>query len=172
LESLILAGAAGLIVALVLALSAPVAVKVPRGRAGVAPATTTAGEVASKAAAAGVRTNSHALASAVAAATTTERRTRARSRCRLAFGDGGSGSRALGFLLRPFGGGGSTRGRELEGRGGTFLLGDLGGLLGIGKGQRVTSLMAASRGAASTTTTASILSALRLRVFKAAKGGS
>lgn len=59
----------------------------------------------------------------------------------------------LGFLVLGLGRARSVWAGELESRGGTFLLGELSRLFGVGKGQRVPPLMAAP-GAAATTATA------------------
>jgi hypothetical protein len=175
LESLILTGAAGLILTLVLALVAPVTVKVARGSAsmtatttGAAATTTTAREIIAEAATA-VCTNSHALTPAMTTAATAAE---GRARRRLAFCGGWGGACTRSLILRLFSGARGARGRELETRRGAFLLSNFGGLLCVGQGQGMTSLMTAAAAAAATTatTTAKILSSLVLRVVEAAKG--
>jgi hypothetical protein len=166
LESLILAGTSRLILALTLALAlgAPVAVEVPRRRTSMTTSTTAAGEITTKAAAS-VLANSHALASSMAAAAAAERRGLSWLTFRWDLG----GRRALCLFLRPFGRTGGAGSGELEARCGTLLLCDLGSLLGVGKGQRVTSLMTASGPTAATAATAA---SIPLHIIEAAEGRS
>ena len=87
-----------------------------------------------------VRANSHALTPTMTPATTTE----GRGWCRLRlFYRGLIRACALGLLLSVFGGGRGARSGKLETGSGALLLSNLGGLLGIGQGQGVTSLMSA-----------------------------
>jgi hypothetical protein len=146
--SLTLAGTTRLILALALALGAPVAVKVAGGSASVASAAAAARELASKAATA-VCANSHALAPTVTTPTTAESRCGREFRCGLL-----SAGCAFGLVLRLLGGARSARSRKLEAGRSALLLGNLGGLLGVGQSQGVPSLMAASSAATAPSSTA------------------